>query len=203
MLQPMSNYYRLDSDYPCPYGYVTKQKEQLYVDFEQFKQFNKNRKPIAWMNSHCVTESRRENFVKKLQKFIKIDIYGTCGTLHCPKSEEVGCYQKLGRNYKFYLSLENSLCDGYMTQKLTNALYSSMVPIVYGNENYSDILPYPKSFINIENFPSVNSLADFLTHLVENDAAYFEYVKWQQYYNIHIRQGFAGFRVMCHAIQSG
>ena len=38
-------------------------------------------KDIAWIVSHCHTDSRRESFVEELQNLtsLKIDIFGKCG----------------------------------------------------------------------------------------------------------------------------
>ena len=38
-------------------------------------------KDIAWIVSHCETDSKREAYVEKLQKItsLKIDVYGKCG----------------------------------------------------------------------------------------------------------------------------
>ena len=39
---------------------------------------------------------------------VKVDVYGSCGPLRCNKNED--CYQMMNQTYKFYLSLENSVC---------------------------------------------------------------------------------------------
>ena len=55
--------------------------------------------------------------VKELQKYIDVDIYGACGTKVCSYKNEEDCRQMAAKNYKFYLSLENSLCLDYVTEK--------------------------------------------------------------------------------------
>jgi hypothetical protein len=55
--------------------------------------------------------------VKQLKKYIDVDVYGNCGTLSCPRSEEEDCRVMAAKKYKFYLSLENSLCKDYITEK--------------------------------------------------------------------------------------
>ena len=49
---------------------------------EQIKDKNDNSgNRIAWMVSNCGTHSRREDFVKQLQQFMGVDVFGNCGNL--------------------------------------------------------------------------------------------------------------------------
>lgn len=116
--------YRWDSDIPYPYGYFMKQTPpQLpkHVDFPKTKT-----KKVAWFVSHCDTFSKREVYVKELAKYIDVDVYGRCGNLTCShqnKDGEKDCLVMVEKDYKFYLSFENSLCSHYITEKLyLNAL---------------------------------------------------------------------------------
>ena len=196
--------YRLDSDYPCPYGYLVPRQRPLptnpYWDDPLFPRASK-RSLVAWMVSHCSTLSRRERIADQLKTHLPLHVYGSCGKLTCTRSDEEGCYKRLGQQYKFYLSFENSLCTDYITEKFSNALKYGMVPVVFGGGNYSAILPHPRSYIDAREFSTVAKLAAFLKYLDGNETAYAEYFQWRQFYRIHIRQGFAGFRRMCYALQ--
>jgi hypothetical protein len=89
------------------------------------RNYAKGKKKMAvWFVSNCWTVlSSRNELVEELQKYIGIDVYGDCGNLTCPKkqgdsfesSEE--CRDLAASEYKFYLSLENSLCRDYVTEK--------------------------------------------------------------------------------------
>ena len=78
-------------------------------------------KDIAWMVSHCTTNSKREDYVNEMQKFdkLQVDIYGKCGNLSQPSKTEglEAAYKMLAKQYKFYLSFENSICSEYITEK--------------------------------------------------------------------------------------
>ena len=36
-------------------------------------------KLALWLVSHCETDNKREDYVKSLQKYIPVDIFGYCG----------------------------------------------------------------------------------------------------------------------------
>lgn len=92
--------YRLDSDIRGHYTYkVSVQKTP--------KNFAAGKKKlVAWFTSHCNVPSLRDIYVKKLMRYIPVDIYGKCGNLSCLKSDMQSCMSLL-RQYKFYLSFEN------------------------------------------------------------------------------------------------
>ena len=110
--------YRRDSVIPFTYGKVIP-KDYLNIDLPSILQdklpvkwksapqtlpksvvdrdFSYKTKDILWMVSHCETDSRREDYVKKLQSHLStlsIDIMGKCGNDSLPKSNIDG--RKLG-----------------------------------------------------------------------------------------------------------
>ena len=66
---------------------------------------------MAQFVSNCNSKSDREGLLQSLQKHIKVDVFGGCGTLKCDPRTPEECHQMLNRSYKFYLSLENSVCQ--------------------------------------------------------------------------------------------
>ena len=46
---------------------------------------SKKTKLAFWIVSHCETDNKREDYAKKLQEYMPIDIYGKCGPLNCSK----------------------------------------------------------------------------------------------------------------------
>ena len=62
--------------------------------------------------------------MKELQENFPVDIYGKCGTKKCPPNGN--CYEYLANNYMFYLSFENSICQGKMFAYYLNVLQNIM-----------------------------------------------------------------------------
>ena len=59
--------------------------------------------------------------------------------------------------FQFYLSLENSLCKDYVTEKFWKVLPYNVIPIVLNGVDMATIAP-PNSYIDIKNFPSFKGL---------------------------------------------
>jgi len=88
----------------------------------------------------------------------------------------------MGRDYKFVIAFENSLCFDYVTEKMFYNANFDVVPIVMDlHGNYDRFVP-PKSYINVLDFPSVKELADYLKMLDKNDTLYNEYFWWKESY---------------------
>ena len=139
----------------------------------------------AWFVGSCVANSRREMYVKEMQRYADIHIYG-CGPYRCPQFNKKYCDQVLLNNdYKFYLSFENSLCTDYVTEKLWRAMSINIVPVVMGLANYSQLLP-PHSYIDVRDFASPKHLVDYMKLLDANDFLYNEYFRWKPHYRCSV-----------------
>lgn len=172
--------YRSDSTLVTPY-----ERWQYYEEDVKFKQQNINyaankTKKVAWFVSNCAARNGRLDYAKKLSQFIDVDIYGSCGTKRCPRTNS-DCHKKLNTEYKFYLAFENSNCKDYITEKFyVNGLKNDILPVVMGarKEDYLRSAPQ-KSFIHVDDFDSPEDLAKYLEELDRNDDLYNEYFQWK------------------------
>lgn len=200
--------YRKDSDVYNPYGWFRNlSNSELNLQLESAKQQNEisstfnysagKTKKVAWFVSNCVSQSARNEYVKLLKTFIDVDIYGQCGTFRCSRSNQTACREMLERDYKFYLALENSLCEDYVTEKFFNQLQFNIVPIIFDLHGNHKRLAPPHSFINAADFPSVQHLADYLKVLDLNDTLYNEYFWWKRHFTVQNSAG-GSEHGMCH-----
>lgn len=133
--------------------------------------------PVAWFVSNCQASNGRHYMVRQLQRFIPVDIYGDCRynrNRDWPLDADGNKidHVALASRYKFYLAIENTNCDDYVTEKLERALASGAVPVVDGPVDYSRYTPAPGALIQYNDFGSPRALAAYLLQLDQDDEAY-------------------------------
>ena len=173
--------YHSSSDIYYPYGqYVSGQRtdpEDINVNFAENKT-----NLLVWTASNCMnTFWPRTAWVRSLQKLLPVDIYGRCGNLSCQPMLSPQCLLKQA-SYKFYLALENSPCEEYITEKFwLSSTVHGVVPIVYGGTptSYERLAP-PDSFIHISDFSSQLELVDYLKNIDRNDTLYNNFFNWRK-----------------------
>ncbi|XP_064611749.1 glycoprotein 3-alpha-L-fucosyltransferase A-like [Liolophura sinensis] len=178
--------YRRDSDINVPYFRV--QRKETNMTTIAYKQLveeilsSKSGSLIAYMNSNCwAKHTKRLSYIRELNNYIPVDTYGGCGKQRCPRGS-MDCTKKLAR-HKFYLSMENSHCRDYVTEKVAQPLLEwQAVPVVMGGAdpgNYEDLLP-PGSYIHTSGFGSPKELAEYLLLLDKYPTLYEKYHRWRQ-----------------------
>ena len=73
--------------------------------------------------------------------------------------------------YKFNLALENSLVDGYVTEKILEPFAAATVPIYWGSESAKHDFN-PESFININDYDTTDSLLRRIKEIDNNPSEY-------------------------------
>ncbi|XP_057381094.1 alpha-(1,3)-fucosyltransferase C-like [Daphnia carinata] len=191
--------YRRDSDIYNPYGWFSDLTESVTLDSSRIdpvtlRQLKRDAlfdstnygagktKKVAWFVSNCKSLSARNEYADRLKTFIDVDIYGQCGTMRCSRSNPELCHEMLERDYKFYLSFENTLCEDYVTEKYFDQMRYHIVPIVFDLHGHHKRIAPPHSYINAADYQSVRELADYLLLLDRNDKLYNEYFWWKNHY---------------------
>lgn len=144
--------------------------------------FQEKTEMAAWVSTrHCGGMNwDRTRFVKDLGKHVPIHMYGGCGN----RTLRRGIYWSKGtlQKYKFHVSLENSCCSEYITEKFWNALeHFESIPIVIGGtkEEYTTLGP-PHSFIHAEDFGSMEELGKYIMTVAKNETLYNSFHDWRK-----------------------
>jgi alpha-1,3-fucosyltransferase len=142
----LTSTYRIDSDFPGEYESMSGMEWCRNETFEPlFDFYEGKRKFAAAIVSNCGASSGRDGYVREMRRYVSVDVFGNCGDLKCPaenKEQKVklhplfNCKEFISRDYKFYLSFENSLCEDYITEKFFLVLRLNIVLVVLGGGNY-------------------------------------------------------------------
>lgn len=152
--------------------------------------------------SHCSAQSHRDDYVRQLIQHLghdRVHRYGKCGDRTLPE-RPISNAARLIAKYKLYvlapphihpdirddtdenppsyLSFENTIQEGYVTEKLLVILNLPTVPVYYGYPQVPNITTTP-SFIRASDFSSPSDLAKYLLYLDEHHQAYEEFSSWR------------------------
>ena len=117
--------YRPDSTIVTPYDkWLPFENCSNFESVKPSRNYAKGKtKSAAIFVSNCDSSNKRLSYIRELQNYISVDIYGSCGDRQCQKSSQDNCFEMLRKEYKFYLAFENANCRHYITEKLfLNAL---------------------------------------------------------------------------------
>lgn len=181
--------FQSDSDVVIPYGtyWELPKKSQDYWAKLKMDYLSGKNKSVAWVVSNCKTSSRREDYVRELQKHIQVDVYGRCGTLKTNTQSANGFRDQIAKEYKFYIAFENSDCDDYISEKFWNSLNIGIIPIVRGHRaHYKEVAP-PNSYIHADSFVSPQKLAEHLEEVSKNPTLFQSYHEWRRKYGANYK----------------
>jgi len=142
---------------------------------------------------HKGPHAYREKLVAELRHAgVRVDGLGRCAKSsappgvvlhHAPHNNTLNTEHKrqVVAQYMFNLAFENSVEDGYVTEKPFDALIAGSVPVYLGDAAHlRRLLPHPKAAIFVADFRgNVTSLAGYLKHLIANRTAYHEHHAWR------------------------
>jgi len=134
-------------------------------------------------NNGC---QERNHFYTELSKYKKVDSGGRfANNLGYAVDNKV----KFQSEYKFSIAFENNAYrpqhPGYTTEKIMEPMTVNSVPIYWGNPEIGKEFN-TKSFINVYDFDSIDSVINYIEYLDNNDKKYLELLNqpWFNDYNI-------------------
>lgn len=117
----------------------------------------------------------REFVFDKLRSVIKID---SGGSLNNNLGYLINDKISFLNEYKFNLSMENSLSKGYITEKIIDAFKAKTIPIYWG---YLDECINKESVIDISNFSSLDELVKYINYINSDKKAYLDMIEKSPY----------------------
>lgn len=152
----------------------------------------------TFVSSHCLPthkkNSRRDDYVISLRNNgIRVDGLGKClstpGIKLLPYSgdtpKDAIVKQQVIKNYMFHLAFENQIEEGYVTEKVFDALIAGTVPIYLGDsQTCKKLLPDPLAAIFLSDFNyDMKNVSNYLKLLMNDEIAYERHRMWRQSYN--------------------
>lgn len=111
----------------------------------------------------------RVNMINLINSYKKVDCYGKPHSLKLQDGERYK--MDIISQYKFSVCFENSLYDGYYTEKLLHAKIAGNIPIYYLDKNYIKDFN-PDSCLNLIDFENMEHLLEKIKEIDANDMIY-------------------------------
>lgn len=129
-----------------------------------------NRKFCSFVFSNGNADKIRDTFFEKLSQYKRVDSGGKHkNNIGNPKG--VSDKRKFDSEHKFSITFENTSHPGYLTEKLVEGFAASVIPIYWGDPQVGQMFN-KKSFININDFSSIDEAIDFIIKVDNDDQLY-------------------------------
>ena len=157
---------------------------QIYIQMSYFKKYYNTIKPSISINFH---KKKLCLIATTINNIFKFEIYKMLLSIsHCdlindfPNLKNESCYHShellnLFQQYKFVFICENSISDGYITEKIFNCYFSRTIPIYYGSNKITSYFN-ANTFININLSQLEKTKYEILSTLMLNEEKYNEYI---------------------------
>jgi len=156
---------------------------QIHIQINYLKKFYNTIQPSISINFHqkkfCLIASIINNTFKS-------EIYKMLLTIdHCdsikdfPNLKTESCYHSqellnVFQQYKFVFICENSISEGYITEKIFNCYFSKIIPIYYGSNKITDYFN-KESFINIK-LDQLEETKQNIINIINDEEKYNQYI---------------------------
>ena len=136
-------------------------------NFEKEEMLNRKFCSIVVSNAK-IANPIRERFFKLLSEYKQVD---SGGRLWNNVGGPVDDKFSFVANYKFNIAFENSSVHGYTTEKIMDPMTVNTIPIYWGNPLIGEEFNV-KSFINVNDFHSVEDAVEYIVKIDQNDDLY-------------------------------
>lgn len=165
--------YKLDADVPVHYLLPE------YYEMLRRNPIEKTALSNAFISSQF-NQSKRLDYLNELMSYIPVHSYGkVLNNRMLLNDDGIMTKAKTISSYKFTLAFENAVAIDYVTEKFFHPLILGSVPVYLGAPNINDFAPGDNCFINVNDFPSVKALSEYLLELNADQKKYDELLQWK------------------------
>ncbi len=156
----------------------------IYLQMDYLKNYYEKIKPVITTSFNnkkfCLiatsatnqNKSNIFNFLKSIDVCDNIKDYDELKNASCYHSEEL---MIVFNKYKFVFVSENSINDGYITEKIFNCYFSRVIPIYFGSRKINYFFRN-NSFINMNDF-NYDETKKFILEIINDETKYNEIIK--------------------------
>jgi len=153
------------------------------VDFRKTPRLPKRKDAyIAAFISNCGARNNRDYYLQELMQYMPMHSYGACHhTMDEPKNNagKLDVKKRIGGEYHFWFTAENSNADSYVTEKIYDAFDAGVVPVYLGAPNVERFVPHPSSIIRADRY-TPKELAALLNKTASDPKEYAKYFDWKK-----------------------
>ena len=167
------------------YRSLLQEKFENKCSYDEAKKSLANRKFCNFIYSNPYSHPMRDNLFHEISKYKKVDSLGAhlnnTGTLPTRRATNWGELSiELKANYKFSISSENALCEGYTSEKMLASLQAHSIPIYWGNPSVASEYN-EEAFINCHSFSSIEEIVKRIKEIDNDDEKWIKMVTapWQ------------------------
>lgn len=129
-----------------------------------------DREFCSFVYSNGAADPMRRQLFEALSEYRQVDS-GGCYLNNQKDGKGVADKSAFERKHKFSIACENASHPGYHTEKLTEAFAAGTVPIYWGDPLVTKVFN-PKAFINVKDYPTVETLREKIQELDQDKEAY-------------------------------
>lgn len=126
----------------------------------------------SFIYSNPYTATQRDSFLEKLSDYKFVHSAGKHkNNINQHIKNDISEKNNYQSGFKFSIAFENSIYDGYTSEKIVDSILSGTIPIYYGNKNIEMDIE-SNSFINCHKFDTTESVIDYIKTIDQDDELY-------------------------------
>jgi hypothetical protein len=156
---------------------------QIHIQINYLKKFYNAIQPSISINFHqkkfcLITTIINNTFKSEIYKML-LSIDNCDSIKDFPNLKTESCYHSqellnVFQQYKFVFICENSISEGYITEKIFNCYFSKIIPIYYGSNKITDYFN-KDSFINIK-LDQLEETKQNIINIINDEEKYNQYI---------------------------